>query len=410
MVIGIDASRLSAAVQTGTERYSREVIAALLRLAPQHHFRLYTRAALTPYPLSPWERGVAPVRPFEPGEGAAGAEFFPLLPRGEGVGGEGNVEIVPIAQPRLWTHIGLAREIAARPPDALFIPAHVLPFSQALWPTTRSVVTIHDVGYRHFPGAHPWKQRLYLDASTALNARAAVAVVVDSDATRRDVQHFYGTPGEKISVAYPGVLPLASIDEPGARDARARFGVDEGTPYVLSVGTLQPRKNLRRLIQAWRLLIDSPCPPGVIPPVLILAGARGWGGEDLHGVVAALGLAQRVRLIGYVSDVEKAALLRGARAFAFPSLYEGFGFPVLEAQTAGVPVVCSNTSSLPEVAGAAALLVDPLDVQALAAALRQAIFDEPVRRHLIAAGRNNVTRFSWERCAQVILTLLSTQQ
>jgi glycosyltransferase involved in cell wall biosynthesis len=187
------------------------------------------------------------------------------------------------------------------------------------------------------------------------------------------------------------------------------LGLHEHTLYALYVGTLQPRKNLRRLIQAWRVLLDAPAP---LPsrssaPLLILAGAKGWGSEDLEGELAALGLAGPVRFTGYISDTEKSALLRGARAFAFPSLYEGFGFPVLEAQSVGVPVVCSNTSSLPEVAGEAALLVNPLDVPALVAALRQAMCDEAVRARLIAAGHRNVSRFSWDECAKVVLDLLN---
>ncbi len=127
------------------------------------------------------------------------------------------------------------------------------------------------------------------------------------------------------------------------------------------------------------------------------------------GEVHALGLEGDVRFTGYVSDVEKAVLMRGARAFAFPSLYEGFGLPVLEAQSAGVPVVCSNTSSLPEVAGDAALLVDPLDVPAIAMALSTALFDEPARARLSAAGRANLARFSWDHCARVILNLLENR-
>jgi glycosyltransferase involved in cell wall biosynthesis len=378
VVIGIDASRLTATVHTGTERYSRAVIAALIRQAPQHQFRLYARDLL---PLSD-EEGLR----FAQGEGSA----------------PGNIETIFIDQPRLWTHVGLAREIAASPPDALFIPAHVLPFPQALHRTTRTVVTIHDVGYRHFPGAHPWRQRLYLDVSTALTARCASALVVDSEVTRRDVQRFYHAPAGKIRVAYPGLLPLAPTTPADADAARAKFGVPAGRPYALYVGTLQPRKNLRRLLRAWRQAFSD----SAELPLLILAGAQGWGGEDLRAEVASLGLASGVIFTGYVSDIEKAALLRGARAFAFPSLYEGFGLPVLEAQSAGVPVVCSNTSSLPEVAGDAALLVDPLDEAALARALRQAMCDECARARLIAAGTANVARFSWEACAAVVLECL----
>jgi glycosyltransferase involved in cell wall biosynthesis len=317
--------------------------------------------------------------------------------------------MVVIPQRRLWTHIGLARELRRRPPNALFIPAHVLPLSQALMQTarrtTRSVVTLHDVGYRYFPRAHPLRQRLYLDASTALSARYASHVIVDSQATRRDIQRFYGTPDERITVAYPGLLPLPVVGPDDVRAVRARLGLSDAQPYALYVGTLQPRKNLRRLMRAWAQVVAVSEPQ---KPLLILAGAQGWGAESEHlrVEVQAHGLSDLVRFAGYVSDEEKAALLHGARVFAFPSLYEGFGFPVLEAQSAGVPVVCSNTSSLPEVAGEAALLVDPLDVNALAAALRQAMTDAALRQHLSGAGARNVAHFSWRRCAELILEQL----
>jgi len=372
VIIGIDASRAFSAVSTGTERYSREVITALIRLAPQHDFRLYTR------------------------------DLAPLPPSISGAGGKVNV--VLLGPRRLWTHLGLAREIARRPPDALFIPAHVLPLSQALRRTRRTVVTIHDVGYRYFPQAHPWRQRVYLDWSTAFTARYAWRVVVDSQATLRDMQHFYRVPAEKIRVAYPGPLPLVNISAPDVRATREKFGLDSQRPYAFYVGTLQPRKNLRRLIDAWQQVTRA-CPQGEAP-LLVISGGKGWGGEDLASEVRAQGMQEQVCFTGYVSDVEKSALMRGARILAFPSLFEGFGLPVLEAQSVGVPVVCSNTSSLPEVAGDAALLVNPLDVNAIAAALRRAMFDDSVREPLVRAGLLNIQRFSWERCAQNILTLL----
>ena len=361
----------------------------MLRLAPDHHYRLYVR---------------------EPE--AAGALVF-LESDSQRAG---NLEIVTISQARLWTHLGLAREIAARPPAALFIPAHVLPLPQALWRTTRTVVTIHDVGYRLFPQAHPLGQRMYLDWSTAINARCASAVVTDSETTRRDVQRLYRTSAARMHVAYPGAPTLAGVDDAESQSVLVKFGVDVHRPTVLFIGTLQPRKNLRRLIEAWRLLLESgPASPVAniatdAAPLLLIAGAKGWGGEDMDSIVEARGVSDSVRCIGYISEREKAALMRGARAFAFPSLYEGFGFPVLEAQGAGVPVVCSNTSSLPEVAGDGALLVDPLDVRAIAAGLRTALYDEGGRAELIARGYRNVKRFTWDQCAGAILHLLELEQ
>ena len=383
VIIGVDASRSSGEIRTGTERYSREVTSALLLAGARHRFRLYVRDA-------------------------------PLL-TGREAWGEGHVEIVPVRPRRLWTHLGLGLEIARRPPDALFVPAHVLPVSQAWRRIPRSVVTIHDVGYRHFPSAHPWRQRLYLDWSTAFAGRYASALVADSEATRLDLQRVYRIPDDRIRVAYPGLTPVPEVDETSRRATLRRFDIQEGTVYAIYVGTLQPRKNLRRLLRAWSTVIDrvqdSDKGDGLsASPLLVVAGAMGWGGEDLLGDVRELGLEASVRFTGYISDEEKAALMRGARALVFPSLYEGFGLPVLEAQSVGVPVVCSNTSSLPEVAGNAALLVNPFDVADIARAIRVAMRDEGTRAELIRAGARNVARFSWEACARIVLDLLEGNQ
>ncbi len=375
--IGIDASRATGARLTGTERYSREIIAALLSIAPQHRFRLYLREALD--------------------------RDFPLPHRRSD-----GIQPVIISRRRLWTHLGLARELAARPPDALFVPAHVLPLSfilPAARRRIRAVVTVHDVGYRRFPDAHPPAQRWYLDLGTRLSVRCADIVIADSEATRRDVIHFYGggLADDRVVVAHPGPLLPATVREDQARRALAKFGLDGGQPYVLHVGTLQPRKNLRRLIQAWARFVTRSGSPEMR---LVLAGGRGWGGEDLRAEVEAAGLRASIVFAGYVSEVEKAALLRHARAYVFPSLHEGFGFPVLEAQAVGVPVACSNTSSLPEVAGEAALLFDPFDVEAIARALETLVGDEAMRARLIEAGRRNLVRFSWDACARVVLESL----
>lgn len=382
VIIGIDASRITTGISTGTERYAREVIAALVKLAPQHTYRLYTRAPLD----SDFLQSLMAVR------------AAPML-------------VVMMRQAHLWTHMKLAREIGARPPDALFIPAHVLPLPQAIWRTTRTVVTIHDVGYRHFPAAHTVLQRAYLDLSTSLSARFATDVMVDSIATKQDVQRYYHTPDKRIHVAYPGPIPLVNVTDEDESAISAKYNLSVGQPFVLSIGTLQPRKNLRRLLQAFGQLMTHLAngQRDDRRPRLLIAGKTGWGGEDLQGDVRRLGLADYVRFLGYVDDKEKAVLLKRAAVFAFPSLYEGFGFPILEAQQAGVPVVCSNTSSLPEIAGEGAVLVNPLDVNSIEQGMQQALSDEPLRARLISAGQANHLRFTWEKCAATVLESLENK-
>ena len=359
MNIGVDASRAARGLRTGTENYSLHVIRELVGLDSPHQFTLYFN--------QPPESGL-----------------FPALP---------NVRQRAIPFLRLWTHIRLASEMLRQPPDVLFVPSHVLPLVHP-----PAVATIHDLGYRYFPEAHTQRARLYLEWGTRHNARASRLIVADSRATRDDLMRFYGVPEGKIRVAYPGVRPdLTPVRDPGLVKATLdRYGIS--SPYALYVGTLQPRKNLARLIEAFARVLE-PCR-------LVLAGKKGWLYSDVLRRAESLGICHRVVFTGYVPDEDLPALLSGASLFAFPSLYEGFGLPVLEAMACGVPVVCSDVSSLPEVAGDAALLVPPTDTEALAAAMNRVLADEELRRTLIQRGLERARLFTWRRCAQEILKTL----
>jgi glycosyltransferase involved in cell wall biosynthesis len=362
MRIGVDASRTTARWRTGTENYSLHLIRELVRLAPDHRFWLYFNQAPPP------------------GLFAAG----------------GEQRIIPF--PRLWTHVRLSWEVLRQPPDVLFIPAHVLP----LLHPRRSVVTIHDLGYYHYPQSHTPFQNLYLRWSTRYSARSAARLVVDSDATRQDLVRLCGVSPDRIEVVYPGRdESLAPVTAPALlAHVRARYGLAER--YLLYVGTLHPRKNLVRLVEAFAGAARE------LDPALqlVLAGKKGWLYDELFSRIRQLGLEERVVLPGYVPPEDLPALLSGAIAFLFPSLYEGFGFPVLEAMACGTPVICSRASSLPEVAGDAALLVDPLDTAGLAAAICQIVRDEALRTCLAERGHQQVLRFSWSRSARQVLAVL----
>jgi glycosyltransferase involved in cell wall biosynthesis len=371
MLIGLDASRLapaSAALsgRTGTETYSLHLIRHLLALDGEHRFRLYLRKPLAPGLLAT----------------------------------EGNVEPRVIRVPRLWTHVGLSWEMVRRPPDVLFVPAHVIP----LLHPRRSIVTVHDLGYRLYPQAHRRRDRLYLDISSRWSARVAQMVLADSQATANDLQRFYGIPPEKVRVVYPGRdEALSPVQDAGVLAARrAQYGL--GERYILHIGTLQPRKNLVRLVEAFREMMRRL--PESEHVQLVLAGKKGWLYADLFRRVKDWGLEDRVIFPGYVPDADLPVLLSGATCFAFPSLYEGFGFPVLEAQACGVPVVCSDASSLPEVAGDGALLLSPHDTMAWADALTRVLTDEGLRAQLRLRGFANVTRFSWRTCAAEVMRVL----
>ncbi len=365
-IIGIDASRALRALRTGTERYAWEIIRRLAEhfVPPDFRLRLYTDR-----PPAPEQRAATP-----------GAEWV----------------VLPL--PRLWTHMALAPELLRRPPDLFFEPAHVLPLTRP----RASLVTVHDVGYEHFPEAHTPFQRWYLRLTTKWHVRGARLILADSRATRDDLVELYGADPARVRVVYPGVdlHIFRPVRDPRRLEAvRAHYA--GGARYVLYVGTLQPRKNVVRLVRAFaRLAAEEP------DAVLVLAGRPGWHTAPLDQAVRALGLERRVRRPGYVPESDLPALLSGAELFAFPSLFEGFGFPVLEAQACGTPVLTSTTSSLPEVAGGAAWLVDPHDEEAIAAGLATLWRDQRLRRELAERGLANARRFTWERTVRGVRSAL----
>jgi len=314
-----------------------------------------------------------------------------------------HAERVVIPFPRLWTHVRLSAEMMTHQPDVLFIPAQVLPLIHP----RRSVVTVMDLGYKYYPQAHPWKDRLHLDRSTRWNARQARHIITISGATRDDLLRHYGTNPNKITVVYPGVdEEIFRVDDPArTREVKSRYGLPD--KYCLYVGTLHPRKNLARLVRAFGRMLGEWSASSGDPPGLVLAGKKGWLYDDIFAEVRALGLENQVIFPGYVSQDHLSALMSGAEVFVFPSLFEGFGFPILEAMACGVPVVTSRASCLPEVAGDAALLIDPHDEADLAQAILVTMTDDALRSDLIERGSRRVASF--DRSARETLAVLEEQ-
>jgi glycosyltransferase involved in cell wall biosynthesis len=293
----------------------------------------------------------------------------------------------------------LAAELAQHPPDVLFVPAHVLP----LFCPVPAVVTVHDLGYRYYPEAHRPFDRWYLEWTTRRHARLARHIVADSQATRQDLLDFYGANPDKISVVYLGRDEnLTRVNNPALLvEVKVRYQL-EGD-YLLYMGTLHPRKNLVRLVEAFHQAIQAAPQPNL---KLVIAGKQGWLYHDIYRRVQQLNLSERVILPGYVAAEDKAALLSGALAYVFPSLYEGFGLPVLEAMACGVPVLTSNVSSLPEVGGTAALLVNPHDTEEIAAGLVRLISEAELRQELVSKGYQQIQKFTWQTAARQILQIL----
>ncbi|MGI6380010.1 MAG: glycosyltransferase family 4 protein [Anaerolineae bacterium] len=264
----------------------------------------------------------------------------------------------------------------------------------------RSVVTIHDLSFMRLPQCSAPSLLEYLMRSVPRAARRADAILADSHSTREDVIELLDVAPERVHVIYAGVDErFAPQPAEAVREVTSRHGLR--TPYLLAVGTLQPRKNYPILMQAFAALRKR----ASLPHTLAIVGGRGWLTEEIDATIARLGLEDQVQLLGFAPDADLPALYTGASLLAFPSLYEGFGLPALEAMACGTPVVGSTAPSLPEVCGDAALLVDPTDATGLADALERVLIDEELAHTLVSRGRRRAAQFRWEDAAANLLSV-----
>jgi glycosyltransferase involved in cell wall biosynthesis len=282
--------------------------------------------------------------------------------------------------------------------DVLHSTHHTLPLVGV---RCKRVVTIHDVTFFRIPDRYPPARRLYMQTLTRLAARAADAIIVPSNTVRDDVVRVLRVPASKVTAVYEAAgAQYRPIPLDAAEAVVHEYGIDG--PYVLSVGSLEPGKNRGRLIRAMRELRDAG-----IDYRLVVVGQKAWKYEVDFALVDELGMRDRVQFLGYVKDEHLPALYRVATAFAFPSLYEGFGLCVIEAMACGTPVLTSSISATAEVAGDAALLVDPLSVGAIRDGLRELLTDAGRRADLAARGRARAAEFSWRRAADETHALYS---
>jgi O-antigen biosynthesis alpha-1,3-rhamnosyltransferase len=370
--IALDGQPLLAPL-AGVGQYTRQLIHALARVGPSHHYDV-----VAPRPLRALTRRRVPLLEFP----------------------EPNVQVVVSgwwAAMRARLRRRLARDAVlatvAAPIDVFHGTNNVFPY---LVSASRNVLTVHDLTLLRFPEWHPADRLALMVPELGPSVRRADCIMTPSCSTRDDLVRLLSVDPERISIVPYGVGP--SFTPAAAADAVAHlqpFGLRRGD-YLLFMGTIEPRKNLRRLLEAVELLS-----PEIGP--LVVAGGLGWSDDGIHGAMARLEAAGRVRRLGYVPDEARPALLGGARAFVFPSLYEGFGLPPLEAMACGTPVLTSKVSSLPEVMGDAALYVAPTDVEALAEAMTQIWRDDALRADLRARGLARAALYSWERTAGLTL-------
>jgi glycosyltransferase involved in cell wall biosynthesis len=382
MRIGIDYTA-AARQRAGIGRYTRELVAALFRVESAHRYTLF--AAVGGLETRDWRLEIENLQSL-----VSDLQFH----------------AIPITDDwlhRLWQRLRLPIPVEAitGPLDVFYSPDFVLP---PVLRGTRTLLTVHDLSFLHHPEAFVPSLRRYLERVVPRSVARADRVLADSASTRDDLISHFGTAPDKVRVLYSGVdVRFRPEKEPGEGERlMSKYGVE--SPYVLSVGTLQPRKNYVRLIKAFANL--SLANLQLADLQLAVAGGRGWLYEDILAEAEKHG--DSVRILGFVDDADLPALLRNAALFAFPSLYEGFGIPPLEAMACGTPVVCSDVSSLPEVAGDAALMVDPFDVDALTRAMARVLGDADLRREMVAKGLVQAERFTWKEAACQLLDSFAT--
>jgi len=355
MVIGIDASRIAEQNKTGTENYSVNIIRAVLALDKKNRYTLYFNKAPT---------------------------FFEIS--------HVNVSTKVISAPRFWTQGRLAFECIAHPPDILFVPAHTIPVVRR--PSLKTIVTVHDLGAEFLAEYHQFPQKIYLSWSTKYVANYATHIISVSNFTKQELNKTLKVPKSRISVVHEGMdrglfypRGKSEIDQ-----VKMKYGIP--SQYFIFVGTIQPRKNITRLIEAFsKAKLKN--------TYLILVGKPGWLTNEIYEAPNKFSISKYIRFLNYIDNEDLAALYSGALGLAFPSLYEGFGLPILEAFACGCPVITSKYGAMAEVAGYAGLLVEPEDTNDIAAALKKICTSSLLREKLTQKGNLRAGDFGWEKAA-----------
>lgn len=358
----------------GIGRYTRELIRAAVQAGPDLDFQLFYAAG-----------GLDAQSPFTRYAHNLAATYRNITLR--------PLPISPRLLTILWQRLRLPLRIEwfIGPLDIVHAPDFVLPPTKA-----RTLLTIHDLTFLVEPACAEPNLRRYLSTAVPRSLQRANLIIVDSKATAGDLGRLYGIPRQRVRLLYPAVderfRPLT-----GDEVARVRERLHLPARFLLFVGTLEPRKNLVRLLQAFALLQNEH------PDLhLLLAGRKGWLYDDIFAAVEQYHLSERVHFLDFVADEDLPALYNLAEAFVYPSLYEGFGFPVLEALACGTPVVTTKVSSLPEVAGTAAIFVDPLEPEDIADGIRTALSNPASLR---MSGPQQAAAFRWERAGQELVAM-----
>lgn len=370
MHIGIDAHAIGAQ-QGGNETYIRNLIRALAEIDSNNRYTLYLANAKA---AEEWRTGFT-------------KQFTNF-----------EVRSLPPPTPLVRVPVALAFELRFRPVDLLHVQFTAPPFCPV-----PVVATIHDLAFEHLPETFTRRGSFQLKLTVRKTAKKAARIATVSEYSRQDLLRTYRLPPEKVVVTYNGVEPHFSCQPASTNELdliRQRFGIQRD--FILAVGSLQPRKNLVRLIRAYAKLRSE---HEQFNYQLVIVGRKLWLADSIFDEVNRQKWAADVILTGYVTDEDLPALYRTATAFVYPSIFEGFGLPPVEAMACGTPVITSNLSSLPEIVGDAAVLIDPYNEQDLAAGLLRVVNDEQLRVRLRSRGIEQAKKFTWRTAAEKTLEL-----
>ncbi len=378
MTIGLDIRVLAKGARTGIEEYTLNLLSRLFSLDKSLHFKLFCNA-------------------FNQVELDYGWVKLP------------NVELKKFYIPNRFIFDPAAKFLKLPKIDKMvggcdvFFAPHFL-----LSPVSRpckKIVTFHDLSFEYFPEFFPWRKRLW-HASLAPRCRAREAdkIIAVSQSTKDDLINLYGVPKEKIKVILSGVgEEFRPLPKPACQAVARKYNLPDR--FILYFGTLEPRKNLVGLIKAYEIF-RAKLSPADLAPALVLAGSRGWLYDEIFSVAKNSSFASDIKFIGFVEPQDKPPLFNLASLFVYPSFFEGFGFPPLEAMACGAPTITSHTSSFPEVVADSALMVDPYNFGEIAWAMREVLFDSELAQDLAREGLARAKNFSWDKCARETLNFL----
>lgn len=367
MRIGIDGSRAFIKSRTGIEEYSYRVIENLRNFLIDDEVVLYIRSEQT-------------------------VDF--KLPD--------NWRVKKLWAPRLWTQLRLSMEMIFNRPDILFIPAHTVPLIHP----KNTIVVIHGLEYEFFPKAHSLWFRVYMPIVIKNSCKWAKKIICVSENTKKDLSELYKVPNSKMQVIHEGYSGSEEAFSKSSysliKNQKVKDIFRNNVSFVFFVGRLEKRKNIEMMVRSFEELKKK----YGVSHKLVLAGRPGYGYRDIHRAIHESDFKDDIIELGYISEEEKWILLKKAEVFLFATLYEGFGIPILEAQSSMTPVIASNTSSIPEVVESSAILVNPDDHLCTSENMYVVISNKKAREDLIRRGLENVKRFSWISCAKEIANIM----